>query len=364
MVRLVLLRLLESYFRHRWLYLLPIVIMTPMAAIFILSATPEYYASGRMFVERQSLLASLTASNTDGAWWLTPAQLTANELNELLATQAFIRSAVQKTDLEAQMAGGPQMMEEAFLEFRYSLSMRPIGEKLLEIGASNEDPRLAQQIVVAAMEAYVQWKINTDYQESIAAQNFFANLITPYQEELQRARDELQSYLEAYPEPVRGTRPVDEQMELARLQAQVQSADQKVNDTLRAEEDARLALTKAESVVRQTYQVIDTPQLPERPSGSLRERAMRGVIFPGVGLALSIIAIFLGALLDRTMRFPVDVRYSLDLPVMAAVPVMLFDGKQSLARQPLRNEVRAEPDTSATRSDLPGQVYAATQKAD
>lgn len=364
MVRLVLLRLLESYFRHRWLYLLPIALMIPLAVLFILSGTSEYYASGRMFVEKQSLLASLTSSTSEGSWWLTPAQITRGELEELLATQAFVRSAVQKTDLEAKMAGGPAMMDEAFDEFRSSLSMSPIGDKLIEIGALNEDPRLAQQIVVATMEAYVQWKINTDYQESVAAQNFFANLITPYQDELQRARDELRSYLEAYPDPVRGDRPVDEQMEIARLQAQLESAEQKVNETLKAEEDARLALTKAESVVRQTYQVIDTPQLPDRPSSGLRDRAVRGVIFPAVGLILGVVAIVLGALLDRTMRFPIDVRYSLELPVLAVVPTMLPDGKPAPAAQPQRNEARPEAEATASRTDLPPQVYAATQKAD
>ena len=44
MLRLINLRLLESYFRHRWLYLLPIVIMVGVAAYYFTTAERLYTA--------------------------------------------------------------------------------------------------------------------------------------------------------------------------------------------------------------------------------------------------------------------------------------------------------------------------------
>lgn len=320
MVRLVLLRISEALFRYFWLYLIPIVMMTVVAGVVFMLEAPQYYAGGRLYVERQSLLADLTASNTDGSWWATPAQLTINEINELIATQAFVRSVIQKTNLEAEMTKGDEAIDQAFQNYRQSIILRPVGEKLVEFGASNEDPVLAQQLAMATMDAYIQWKINSDYQESVAAQNFFVNLIKPYQEELERARDELQGFLEDYPEPIRGERPIEEQMELSRLQAAVDRAQERVNSAQDNEESARLVLTQSESVIRQTYMVIDSPEIPDKPDRGLRARAMDAMIFVGVGVALSIMGVGLAALLDRGMRFPIDVRHGLNLPVLAMVP--------------------------------------------
>lgn len=320
MVRLVLLKFFESYFQHRWLYLLPIVAMLAAGSVFIATSPVEYVSRGTLYVEKESLLASLTATPADGSWWVSPAQTTINEINELMATRSFVRSAIQRTSLEAQMSGGPEQVDRTMVAFRQMLSMQPLGDKLVQISATSEDAQLAQQVVNATLEAYLQWKINADYQESVVAQGFFANLIKPYEEELQRTRDELMLFLQDYPDPVRGERPADEVMELQRLQAEVTRAEERVDETLKNEESARLALAKSEAITRQAYTVIDVPEAPTEPEFSLRKLAMDIVVYAGIGFALSFGAIVVGALIDRTFRFPIDARQALSLPVLAVVP--------------------------------------------
>src|ERR1041384_1953872 len=151
MVRLILLRILESFFRHRWLYCIPPILMAGAAALFLTFKPPVYNVSGRLFVENDTLLASLTASNQNGTMWRTPAQVTVSEINELIATQAFVRSAIQQSDLEAQMSGGLEAMDAAFITFRESITVRDLGDKLVVIEVENKDPRLAQQLVVSTM---------------------------------------------------------------------------------------------------------------------------------------------------------------------------------------------------------------------
>lgn len=317
MIKLILLRLLESYFRHRWLFLLPAVLLTAAGIAFALLVPADYKSAGSMMIEKESLLATLT--DTAGANpWRTAASMTVDELNELLATDAFVRSAIAKTDLEASMAGDIDAQRAAFDEFRGSIVVRAVGEKLIEISGTNADAKLAQQIAASTMESYIQWQINKDYQESVVAQQFFANLITPYQQELQTARDNLQIYLETYPEPLRGERPPEERMEIDRLQSEIQRAEERVTETLRSEESARLALAKSESITRQTYLVIDTPTEP-LDNFSLRDVAISVILFAVVGAFLSFSGIVVGALLDRTLRFPVDVHQALHLPLLATV---------------------------------------------
>jgi capsular polysaccharide biosynthesis protein len=321
MVRIVVLRLLESYFRHRWLYLVPIIITLVAGGLYTASTPASYSASGRIYVSQQNLLADLTSSNTGGSWWVSPAQSTVAEINELIGTRAFIRSVIGKTDLEQQMADGPVAVGETITYARKILNVQSVGDKLVEISATGEDATIAYQIVGATMDAYVQWKINSGYQESTAASTFFDNLMKPYQDEVDQTRSDLITFLTDHPQPVRGDRPPEEQMELNRLQTLVTKAEDRFNSARDNGESARLSQAKSESVTKQTYMVIDQPQMPQDAVLSSKTIIMNIAIFLAVGIFLAGAGIIGGALLDHSLRFPIDVRHGLSLPVLAMVPI-------------------------------------------
>jgi capsular polysaccharide biosynthesis protein len=279
----------------------------------------QFRAQGTMYVQMQPLLTSLSGGG-EGWSWTSDAQRTVNNMNELLQSEAFVRSAIRGTALEAQMSGGPDQVVDTLNEFRYSLSIMPIGENLVAINATSTDPELARQTVNAIFESFIQWKLTTEKQESVAARDFFANLIKPYREELQRRRDELENYLRDFPLPPRGDRPLEQQMQVDALQAEVNAAQVRVKEAMDKEESALLAMKKAETEIRQLYVMIDAPTLPTRESGTNRQRAMRAGLFVGAGLILSLFAVIGAWLLDRTLRLPLDVRNVLHLPVLTVLP--------------------------------------------
>jgi uncharacterized protein involved in exopolysaccharide biosynthesis len=346
MLRLVLLRLLESYFRHRWLNLVPMLLMGALAVVFTLRAPQTYISGGVLFVQNDSLLSTLVPIGDSGWSWSTPAQVTANEIGELLRTEAFVRFAIQRTDLEAQMQGGPEAVERTIWEFREAVSLNVIGEKLVGFGASHEDPEIAHQIATATIDAYTEWKLNSERQESQVAQAFFAEQLGPYQEDLDQARAELQAYLAEHPAPVRGERPEQEQTEIARLQAIVADASQQVKDTLAKEQEARLALSKAESNANQAYSVIDAPKVPTDPSGSLKDLVMQSAIFVILGIGLSGACVVGGMLLDRSFRLLIDVQHGLALPVLATIPLARLSAAQAATEDERRHIVRDYGETA------------------
>jgi hypothetical protein len=152
------------------------------------------------------------------------------------------------------------------------------------------------------------------------AQSFFRDVLPGYQDNLQKAREALKTYLESHPVPLRGERPAQELLEISQLQSAVDVATRRVENALEKEESARLAQAQAESSVRQDYLLIDAPTLPINPETSLRQRLMGPLIFVVVGIILTIVCIVGGALLDRSFRFPLDVQTSLGLQVLALVP--------------------------------------------
>jgi hypothetical protein len=319
MIRLVILRILESYFRHRWLYLVPLVLMSAVAGTYIFTSERDYLSSGTMYVQTRTLLSTLSGDKASYSY-RTPAQITSNEIRELLQTEAFVRSAIQQTSLEGQMSAGPDVVDETIKWFTESVWATPAGDNLIIFGAMDKDPALAQQMANALVNTYIQWNKNSGRQESVVAQTFFADLITPYQRELDDARQDLRDYLRKHPLPVRGERPAEEQLEIDRMQAAVNEASDRLSSALEKEEAARLAMKKSDSVTDQAYTVVDAPQLPLKPNTSLRSLALEGAIFVAIGGVLSLAGVLGGALMDRSLRFPIDVHHGLSLPVLAMVP--------------------------------------------
>jgi uncharacterized protein (TIGR02284 family) len=319
-LRLVILRILETFFRRRWLYLLPVLIMIVVGLAALLAAKPSYISRGVLYVQKGSLLATLTSIRQDTLTFITPAQATADEMSDLLQTDAFVRAIIGQTNLEVEMDGGPRAVKKTMQKVRKAVWVEEQGDNQVAVMAAFEDPEVAYQLAAATVESYLHWRINADRAESVSAQAFFADLIQQYQLELDMARREIENFLEAYPEPLRGVRPTAERLQLARLEAALDTITLRHAGALEKEENARLATAQAESDVRQSLVVIDAPRLPEEPERSLKQTAVELLIFLGAGIVLSGIALAGGTLLDRSFRFPLDVRHHLELPVLTLVP--------------------------------------------
>ncbi len=320
MLRLVLLRLLESYFRHRWLYLLPIVLMSAAAAVYVSSMAPTYAVSGTLYVQNGTLLSSLTDIRSDGFTYVTPAQATSSELYQLLNSHAFLRAIIQQTDMESKMGQGETVAAETIDEAKAAISLQELGNNLVMISARHEMPRIAHQLADSTIETYIQWKINLNREESVAAQTFFTDLIKTYSAEVEPARQALDSYLKTRPRPIQGERPEEESAEIKRLQAALDTAEERLSRAENQEESARLALTQAESTVRQTYFVVDAPTRPLNAERSKKDLVLAIALFVFAGAFISATGIVGGALLDDSLRFPIDVVHGLGLPVLTMVP--------------------------------------------
>ncbi len=338
MARLILLRSFESYFRHRWLNLLPIVLMLAVGSAYIVYSKPQYAARGTIYVQKQPLVSALSNVQSDFTWQ-TPAQATVSQFQDLMQTQAFVRSIIAKTPLEQELTGDPTVLDQTIVVYQKAISVNTIGNNLIEVSGKFEDPATVQQLVAATMNMFVQWKLNTETQDSIVAEKFFNETIQPYQADLDKARNAMRTYLEAHPEPVRGQRPPEETLQVNELQAAIDQATTRFDDAVTKAEDARLARSRAESNIRQTYLTIDEPAQPIKPSTGLKDKAITLAIFGVIGVILTGLCIVGGALLDRSFRFALDVQHGVNLPVLATVP-------RTRAERPLLTALRAEAATA------------------
>lgn len=321
MIRLVLLRILESYFRHRWLYLLPPIIMGVAGAGYLLFQEPTYLAKGVLYVQQESFIAQLTSVRDVGFTWNTPAQDVATEFNDLMKTDAFARAIIQSTNLEAAMSGGSDRIQEILDKVRKNVWVVPQGQNQVLFNATYADPEITVQLVSASIENYIDWKTNSQRTESQTALQFFQDLSTTYKEEYDTAREALVNYLIAHPEPLRGNRPDQEQLEIDQLQSELQTVEARYSRTLDNVESSRLSLTQIDSNANQTYILIDAPEIPDKPEISRKSMAITLAIFGVIGILLSVIGIGGSTLVNRSFMFPIDVINLTGLPVLSSFPI-------------------------------------------
>lgn len=320
MTRNNILRLLETYFRHRWLYILPFVLMIGLGAAYILTDTPKFQSKGVVYVRNESLLSSLNdVRSSDTSWWATPAETISGELNEFFQTDAFIRAIISKSALEASMAEGPEKVEEVLEETREAIWAYPVGDNQVVVAVAHENPLVAYELVSAAIESYIQWHINAQRSESEAAEGFFSDIIVRYGNDLEVARQEMRQYLFAHPDPISGERPDLEQVDIQRLQGAIDMAAERYTSALAKEEEAQLAQAQIESDARQNYMLIDAPVISREPELSYKDMAVKMGVFVAAGLFISATALFGATLLDHTFRFPFDVESRLEVPVLATL---------------------------------------------
>lgn len=314
-------RFCELLFRRLWLNILPVLIMLPATALFL--SEPVYVSRASIYVQSNNLLETLTRVSFIDQSYLsvdvaTPAQAVATELRELLQTDAFTYAVISESDWRDRLAGSPDDVREVLRDYREALTLAVEGDQLVRLELEAERPELAHQLAIATVNAYRSWKISRDVQDGQIAQSFFEEIIVSYREELERARDDLRFYLQQYPEPAVGARPVEETIQIETLRQNVALAEERMASLLDKAESARLALAQSERDVDQTYRVIDVPVVPPAPEPIL-ERLLLALAFPAVGLALSIAIVLGRCAADRTVLSRFDVAEEFELPVLAAI---------------------------------------------
>ncbi len=223
------------------------------------------------------------------------------------------------------------------METRSSIWANTLGSNTIVVGATNGDPVLAQQLATGIIEVFVQWKINTGYQATTAALAFYKDLQNTYSAEVENAEITLKTFLDDHPVPVRGDRLPSEEVEIERLQRQLNSALERYKKAQDNLENSQLTEKINESEVRQKYLIVDAPNYPQKPTQSTKSVLINSLIFVVVGVVLSIGGVVVGTILDQTVRFSDDVTIWLELPVFAVLPDLKSDSKKVTGNKKVPN---------------------------
>lgn len=309
-------RLLETFFRRWWLFLLPFVLFTAVGVAKAMTTSTGYQSVGVVDVSSETLLSQLTSVRGDVFGYETPATSTARTINSLLGTDQFVEAVAEDAGLTGALSRG----EVSLFGLRSSIGAAPQGDSLLRVAATTANPELSARLVQSTIESFIQYVVDGEVSESRAAEAFFEDQIELYSAEVDRAQAALREYVVANPGGPLDDRPLDEQIEINRLTSAVDVAAARLATAQQKSEEARLATEQSTDDVRQRLRIVDSPEVPSAPQPFLRDAVTTVAVFMIVGILLTCAGVVLATVADRSVRTADDVEQLLELPLLASVP--------------------------------------------
>ena len=354
MSRSLMLRLLESFFRRWWLYLVPVVLLGLLGFMSVSGTKKKFQSSGTFNVESSTILSNLSGDSSQTNGFDTPAGATSKRINATLGTDQFIKDVATRAGIAGALANGT--ITPGWI--RSSLSSTTNGSNLVRVVAVNEDPQVAQRLAAATIDAFIQSTVDSAAGQSTAAVAFFDGLIKTYQTDVDTAQAALDDYVTAHPAPAIGTRPEDESAEITRLTADLNDARTNYNTTVGKRQDAQLSVEQAKADIGERMRLIDAPQVPVAPQARLKSMVMGFGTFLAAGIVLSIATVVIATLMNHSVQTAADVKDRLGARVLAVVPDA--SGKRppkaKVAKQPKVKPAKAPKEAPAPTPSRAAQV--------
>jgi uncharacterized protein involved in exopolysaccharide biosynthesis len=352
--RSLMLRLLESFFRRWWLYLVPVVVLAVVGFMSVAGTKKKFESSGTFNVESSTVLSTLSGGNNQTSAFETPSETTSKRINATLQTDQFIKDIATRAGIAGALTNGtitPNWI-------RSSLTSATNGSNLVKVIAVNEDPAVAQRLASATIDAFIQTIIDSASSQSTAAVSFFDNLLTTYQTDVTNAQQALDQYVQAHPAPAIGIRPEDEQSEITRLNSAVTQAQTNYTTTLGKRQDAQLSTEQTKADLGARLRLIDAPQTPTAPQPRLTSMVFGFATFLALGLLVSGAAVVVATLMNHSLQTAADVKERLGVRILAVVPDA--SGKRppkaKVAKQPRVKPAKEPKDAPAPTPNRTAQI--------
>lgn len=312
-------RLAEALFR-RWPFLLLAILA--FGAVGVVAAgrqTDKYKSVGLLNVADTTLLGDLTSVRGDATFsYETVATRTARSVNELLRTDTFVRDIVDRAGLTDAVDSGVVTLDTV----RSSVYAAADGDTLLQVIALTSDPQASLQLASATIDGYIAYVLDSEVSESQGVEDFFKQRQPALQDAVDAAQSAIDDYLRAHPAPANDAdRPIEEQIEIQRLDSALSSAEDALATNQQKIEDAQLATDTSIAESGQKLKVVDPPSAPDAPESTLKSKAFTVLVFLVLGTAASLAALVAMALVDRAVRSADDVvDDETGLVVLASIP--------------------------------------------
>jgi len=334
------LRLLETFFRHRLILLAPVVFVIVATMGWVVIQPPAYDSSVRIWTERQTLVP-----NPNSNPYLTAAQEQAGVLQELVSTKYFDVKVGKRSSLTAAIRdqathsqGGiktralrlvglappagkvtdADIDDQVYGAIASNTGVMASGPEIITVTYRAGTPEMAALVAQAVVDQFMDETLANQRVQADAAVVFYQSQVKAGQADLAAADKQVDDYLLANPSQRSATAIPDARMlQLRRDDDAAHQRMQTIQDKL---DQARLNRVALDQTGVNGLRVLDRAE-PPASSSSLKRTLIAAVV---VGLVLASVIVVVGVLVltwtDSMIRRPQEVEELLDLRPVGSVP--------------------------------------------
>ncbi|HLZ31291.1 MAG TPA: hypothetical protein VKV73_28575 [Chloroflexota bacterium] len=325
-------KLLEAFFQHKLLLLLPpILIPAVVVPIAVMTTPPTYETSVSVWIDRPAYL-----SNKDGtSAWVSAVQTQAGRLSELLRTRAFVADVAGRTSLAPLLNSVAGQARVADLMTRgVTVGSAPTvgattSEHLLVIKVQAGTAQLSYELCKSIVDAYQEKSAADQADQASVAVDFYQSRLQDAQQTLSKASLDLRRYSAA-----RQTDGTDTAIDpsqsnitaamldpkLGAFQSNLQAAQADVNGAQAALNQAQQDAMMSAQGLQYGFQVLDPPELQIAPVNQLKKLIIYPIAAFLAGLGLTGVLLVLLVAGDRSVRSELDLAPG--LRVLGLVPAL------------------------------------------
>jgi len=336
-IRLALIRLLETYFQNPIAYLILPAILAVYGAYNIFTSFEDEYVSGITIQIRPNELVQDLSLATDRSQsrFDTPSELMANEIWNLLDTDLFMTELIETVDYsKPEHYTSYQTREEIEESIIDGLQTITVNDNQIVIVMTYINADIAFALIENIYALYVDRKISDVIVDIQGASSTIDALVANAERQKLAIEEELSLYLETHPEPIdtRLDRREIEQLQIDRLEQALARVTEQHFDALAIRDETELTEVTTESSIRQSYIVLDGPISPIELT-STTDRIIALALYPLAGLGISFGIMFFIAFFNQRVLVPLDAQNSTKLPVIGVVEFDTEREKHTLLQQ-------------------------------
>jgi uncharacterized protein involved in exopolysaccharide biosynthesis len=333
------LRLIETFFRHRLLLLGPVGLVVVATVGWVLVQPPMYDSSVRIWAERQTLVPDPNDNP-----YLTPAQQEGAVLAELLTTKYFCAKVGWRSQLAQSIKasgssggglrtqvlraiglGGPsgpmtdaQVEDQVFSIVSASTVVVPTGPEIITVTFRGGNPAVSQAVAQAVGDQFMDESLANQRVQADAAVAFYAGQVKQTAAEVAVSDKGVDDYLAANPgQRATSATPDAKLVQLRRDDDAARSRLATIQDKL---DQARLTRAGFDQTGASGLRVLDKAEVPTRASSSKKTLLQAGGVAAVLALLILVVGVLLLTWLDSTIRRPQEVEAILDLRPVGSVP--------------------------------------------
>jgi uncharacterized protein involved in exopolysaccharide biosynthesis len=327
---LIVIRYAETFFRHRILILLPLVLALAVSLSYEAVQPDSYRSTATLWFDSPTTGAATPAVPTSDT---RPSAEEVSVIQELLGTSEFSLAVVHRGPLAKYIADHPHWqsglaafpgLDKAFGPSGQSVDERAVSVLAASVSVAATGPQVVMLTVSGPTADVARGTasalVNQFTDEVLAGRKGKAQAAVAYDTAiLQSAQQQLsdaQKALSAYEADHKGA-TLDIDPTLSSLRTGLDLASQRYDSALAQYNQAALDLQHVADT--SGFHVIDQPTLPVRPIGVKKRMLLTGLAGLVVGLTVSIAVLVALTVLDRTARRPEDLEQALNVEVIGTI---------------------------------------------